>query len=795
MSKKTVFFGAIFCGLALVAGVFLSGNVWAAGSSIPNVITYQGRLLDSSSVPITTAHDLRFSLWTSADFQEGTDDDGAANNINVSAPNYGGWNQEITSVTPNASGDFSVELTPPTPIDFASHKFLQVEIKANGAATSSYELMDIDGDSGAGVTDRQTVGAVLYAQTAAEVIDNAIDGGDIGIGTTAGDTLYYDGTDWVRLGIGTAGQVLTTNAGATAPEWISGEVGADVLNFSEFSDTLIVDGPTTITVDDTNTLTWTRSGTGLFQNFTDGIDTFGFYNIAGDGAGNKGPNDDLTANTGSLAVDTTNGKLYVKTDDADNTDWMVTKLVDPDVVPEFYYPFDVDLEWFASEDGGGWEDWAVGIYPSHNHSPLPPVGTQITKVKMEYTGAPTSNPDVFSWDILTNQITEVTATTNAANISGNVYEYDLVAPLTISKGEGLGFTARGDILDLSSADVNEVSTSTSTHRGYPIRYVDTAGATTTTSYVLGFHTENYKLGVSFVYTDADVGVAANAVAEDVLNFDKFSDAMALDASTSISLGTNTLTFPGSGEANLFFLDGANDRIGVGTAVPDQIFSLGSGDASKPGGGTWATFSDERIKTNIQPFDLGLETVLDLKPVTYRYNGKAIYPADDKDRVGVLAQDVVGTPLEQYTIDRHTAHMEGKETELLQWDGTALTYALINALQELDEKVEVLEKQKTSDENIEMMIEIMERMQDDIDQLKKENKELKDRVSQLDRANMTVSPLPPLEISRLQLDPLPPKSPQTVEIPKEEKKEVVTTQEEQPTSENLIISFLFPDMKF
>ena len=36
---------------------------------------------------------------------------------------------------------------------------------------------------------------------------------------SAGDILYFDGTNWIRLAKGTAGQVLTMNAGATAPEW------------------------------------------------------------------------------------------------------------------------------------------------------------------------------------------------------------------------------------------------------------------------------------------------------------------------------------------------------------------------------------------------------------------------------------------------------------------------------------------------------------------------------------------------------------------------------------------------
>lgn len=35
----------------------------------------------------------------------------------------------------------------------------------------------------------------------------------------AGDIMYFNGTDWVRLAKGTAGQAVLMNSGATAPEW------------------------------------------------------------------------------------------------------------------------------------------------------------------------------------------------------------------------------------------------------------------------------------------------------------------------------------------------------------------------------------------------------------------------------------------------------------------------------------------------------------------------------------------------------------------------------------------------
>jgi hypothetical protein len=49
-------------------------------------------------------------------------------------------------------------------------------------------------------------------------------------GTTAGDLDYYtSGTAKARIPIGTAGQVLQVNSGATAPEWAAPAAGVKVL--------------------------------------------------------------------------------------------------------------------------------------------------------------------------------------------------------------------------------------------------------------------------------------------------------------------------------------------------------------------------------------------------------------------------------------------------------------------------------------------------------------------------------------------------------------------------------------
>ena len=54
----------------------------------------------------------------------------------------------------------------------------------------------------------------------ASIAANAVDGTHIQLGSdAAGDIMYYNGTNYIRLAKGTASQILTVNSGATAPEW------------------------------------------------------------------------------------------------------------------------------------------------------------------------------------------------------------------------------------------------------------------------------------------------------------------------------------------------------------------------------------------------------------------------------------------------------------------------------------------------------------------------------------------------------------------------------------------------
>lgn len=67
------------------------------------------------------------------------------------------------------------------------------------------------------LTGDVTTAGGSYATT---IADNSVDGTDIAIGSDAqGDVMYYNGTDWARLGAGTSGHFLQTQGTGANPQW------------------------------------------------------------------------------------------------------------------------------------------------------------------------------------------------------------------------------------------------------------------------------------------------------------------------------------------------------------------------------------------------------------------------------------------------------------------------------------------------------------------------------------------------------------------------------------------------
>lgn len=122
----------------------------------------------------------------------------------------------------------------------------------------------------------------------------------------------------------------------------------------------------------------------------------------------------------------------------------------------------------------------------------------------------------------------------------------------------------------------------------------------------------------------------------------------------------------------------------------------NGVAQKPGGGAWATISDKRVKKDIRPFNEGLQKLLLFDPVVYKFNGKGGTINNDKDYIGLIAQDVQKVMPELIISQLIKLDAEDpKESDVLGHDLSPLTFIFINAIKELNARLEKLEKSKTN----------------------------------------------------------------------------------------------------
>ena len=137
--------------------------------------------------------------------------------------------------------------------------------------------------------------------------------------------------------------------------------------------------------------------------------------------------------------------------------------------------------------------------------------------------------------------------------------------------------------------------------------------------------------------------------------------------------------------------GSDGRVGVNTFFPDTEFSV-DGNASKNGGGLWWAFSDRRLKKDITSFNEGLDVLMEIDPVRFKYNGLGGNKDDGKEYIGVIAQDVQEVaPYMINSVFKKLNETDTEQTELLMYDGTALTYVLVNAIKEQQVKINQLEK--------------------------------------------------------------------------------------------------------
>jgi hypothetical protein len=125
------------------------------------------------------------------------------------------------------------------------------------------------------------------------------------------------------------------------------------------------------------------------------------------------------------------------------------------------------------------------------------------------------------------------------------------------------------------------------------------------------------------------------------------------------------------------------NVGIGTATPDNLLTV-NGSADKPGGGSWGTYSDGRLKNLNGSYHSGLSQVLKLNPVRYCYKSdNAMGIRDTDEHVGVVAQDVQRVIPEAVT--------ENSKGYLLV-NNDPIIWSMLNAIKEQQEEIRALKSE-------------------------------------------------------------------------------------------------------
>ncbi|MGB8192284.1 MAG: tail fiber domain-containing protein [Chitinophagaceae bacterium] len=118
----------------------------------------------------------------------------------------------------------------------------------------------------------------------------------------------------------------------------------------------------------------------------------------------------------------------------------------------------------------------------------------------------------------------------------------------------------------------------------------------------------------------------------------------------------------------------------------------NGTAFKLGGGAnWDGVSDGRYKKDVKDFKDGLDKLLQVRTVSFKYDGLPGIATKDQEEVGIIGQEM--QKIFPYMISRHPISdiTEPSATDdILTYNSSALTYVMVNAIQELATRVKELE---------------------------------------------------------------------------------------------------------
>ncbi len=155
-------------------------------------------------------------------------------------------------------------------------------------------------------------------------------------------------------------------------------------------------------------------------------------------------------------------------------------------------------------------------------------------------------------------------------------------------------------------------------------------------------------------------------------------------STNIIIDNNEIMARNNGDSSNLYLNHDGGYVHIGTGSPTATLSV-NGTANKPGGGSWAVFSDARSKENVKNYHKGLSELLQLRPVSFNYKEKFGWGNDTY--IGLIAQEV------EKVVPTMVSEIEVNDMiDFKELDPNEITYMLINAVKEQQKQIEELQRQ-------------------------------------------------------------------------------------------------------
>jgi hypothetical protein len=147
----------------------------------------------------------------------------------------------------------------------------------------------------------------------------------------------------------------------------------------------------------------------------------------------------------------------------------------------------------------------------------------------------------------------------------------------------------------------------------------------------------------YIAADGDIGIGTTGPSAKLdiaggVNINKgVSSGKALSVNGTTAIEYNGTDFSwGSGAIFNYF----GSALGIKTISLSNYELVVNGQAAKTGGGSWSNYSDIRLKDVTGNYDKGLDEIIQLQPVMFRY--KENNPRDlpsDIDQIGFVAQEV------------------------------------------------------------------------------------------------------------------------------------------------------------